>query len=237
MCSAGMNQRDPQAAAVRADVEEVGQRAHLVDLDLDAGLLGFLAGAALRVRVRRRLLASASGSRRRKSGWLPPRNQRQPSQRAAGLLARLRKEGAARCAPRAPACRCRAGRGSAAHAAGAPARRASESRIGWFQGCTQNPPGCARAPCGSPAAPRTRRSRARAPARPGRARGRRRARARRTRGPRARSGRAAFRTGSRVARCRRLQSNTSVRSGARPGCAAAPRRSISSSGTPFPAPW
>src|SRR5205823_4351695 len=33
-----MDQRDAQAAAVRADVEEIGQLAHLVDLDLEARL-------------------------------------------------------------------------------------------------------------------------------------------------------------------------------------------------------
>src|SRR3954452_20635426 len=35
-----MHQRDSEGAAVRADVEEVGQRANLLDTDEEAGLLG-----------------------------------------------------------------------------------------------------------------------------------------------------------------------------------------------------
>jgi len=85
--SSRMDQRDAQAAAVRADVEEIGQLAHLIDLDVEARLAAargsFASSSALRVGRRRQ----GSGSRRRKSGWLPPVYQRQPSQAPQGLRA------------------------------------------------------------------------------------------------------------------------------------------------------
>src|SRR5216117_3126601 len=74
---------------MRADVQKGRELAHLLDEDIEAGLLGapgrglapllLLAGGGS--------LAIASGSRRRKSGWLPARYQRQPSQLPHGRLA------------------------------------------------------------------------------------------------------------------------------------------------------
>src|SRR2546422_9697766 len=47
-----MDQRDAQATAVRADIEEIGQLAHLIDLDLEARLAAARGGFALFLRRR-----------------------------------------------------------------------------------------------------------------------------------------------------------------------------------------
>src|SRR2546426_12681399 len=47
-----MDQRDARAPAVRADIEEIGQLAHLIDLDLEARLAAARGGFALLLRRR-----------------------------------------------------------------------------------------------------------------------------------------------------------------------------------------
>ena len=193
-----MNERDAQPAAVRADVQEVRELAHLLDLDLDARLLGLR--PALVGFVGRRL-ARASGSTRRKSGWLPPRNQRQPSQAPQGFLPvpSHRRSCASSLGERELAdaarpvdqervrqaleARARANRGSAGSRGASEVRECALERLadlGHRRGGVDHAHAL--------------------PARPWRARGRRRARARKTPGPRARSGRASFRRGSRLLR-------------------------------------
>ena len=108
-----MDQRDAHAAAVRAHVKEVGELAHLVDLDLDARLLGrafapappprYPAAAAPWPALRARRAGSPDGCRRGTSG---SRRRRRRASFPLPSQSRL-----ARCARRARACRRRAGRG------------------------------------------------------------------------------------------------------------------------------
>ena len=137
-------------------------------------------------------MASASGSRRRKSGWLPARNQRQ------------RVAGAGRAFFRVPSQSRLCAMRSASAALPDAARTVEQQRVRQPAAAREQRiedrlvPGVHQRSDRlllerlADVAERRRwhRSRARAPARPWRARGRRRARARRRRGPRARSGRA-----------------------------------------------
>ncbi len=79
----------------------------------------------------------ASGSRRRKSGWLPPRNQRQPSQAPQGLRAASGPSQRINCAARSASASLPTPWGPCSKSAwgSASSLRLSDSKIGSFQGC------------------------------------------------------------------------------------------------------
>ena len=177
----------------------------------------------------------ASGSTRRKSGWLPARNQRQASHASQGRLpvpshrkscealgelelacaARPRRRGARAAGARGGV---RANRGSAGSRGASEVGERTLERLadlGHRRGGIDHPHALR---LGARAL-EVRRAHALEKSRP------------------SRSKRSSVFPCSRRLETSNEQSKTSVRSGTRPGCAAAARRSIRSPGTPFPSPW
>ena len=235
-----MNERDAQGAAVRASVEEVGELADLLDRDDEARLLGapgrgLSCPPPLLLRIRRRHLGDRLGLEapevRMVAGEVPAAGVAAVAgaRLRIGVLAKEQLREALGERELADAARAVQQKGVRQ------ALRAlcSDSRIGWFQGCIRSP-AAADLICSRTAGASTRGVDERACAR-GSALASREvgccARARRRRGLRARSDRARGRPWRGAAAATSYgQSKTSVRSGARPGCAASVSRAIRSRG-------